>query len=112
MTGPCYSYLLRCRDGSLYSGWTKDLQRRLAAHNGGRGGKYTRSHRPVELVASWSWRSRRAAMQAEGLVKALSRAQKEALVTGELTLRCHDDRVIVVPCPESPGPKASDLQEP
>ena len=43
-------YILRCSDGSLYCGWTNDLERRLAAHNSGKGAKYTRSRRPVELM--------------------------------------------------------------
>ncbi|MEG1849131.1 MAG: GIY-YIG nuclease family protein, partial [Oscillospiraceae bacterium] len=46
----CFVYLLRCGDGSLYTGWTDDLARRLAAHQAGKGAKYTRSHLPVELV--------------------------------------------------------------
>lgn len=45
-----YVYLLRCADGTLYTGFTNDLARRLAAHNAGRGAKYTRGRRPVELV--------------------------------------------------------------
>ena len=45
-------YISRCGDGSLYTGWTNDLERRLAAHASGKGGKYTRSHLPVELVYS------------------------------------------------------------
>ena len=45
-----YAYLLRCRDGTLYGGWTTDLERRLRAHNSGRGAKYTRARLPVELV--------------------------------------------------------------
>ena len=46
----CYVYLLRCRDGTLYAGYTTDLTRRVAAHNAGKGAKYTRSRRPVVLV--------------------------------------------------------------
>ena len=45
-----YAYILHCADGTLYTGWTNDLERRLKAHNGGTGGKYTRARRPVELV--------------------------------------------------------------
>ena len=45
-----YTYMVRCRDGSLYTGWTNDLDRRVASHNAGKGAKYTKSHRPVELV--------------------------------------------------------------
>ena len=45
-----YTYMVECADGSLYTGWTNDLKRRVAAHNAGRGAKYTRSRRPVRLV--------------------------------------------------------------
>ena len=45
-----YTYILKCADGTFYTGWTNDLDRRLAAHNAGKGGKYTRSHRPVSLA--------------------------------------------------------------
>ena len=46
----CYVYIVRCADQTLYTGWTNDLARRVAAHNSGQGAKYTRSRRPVELV--------------------------------------------------------------
>ena len=55
-----YAYLLRCRDGTLYGGWTTDLERRLRAHNSGRGAKYTRARLPVELVYWEELPSRRA----------------------------------------------------
>ena len=45
-----YTYLLECSDGTLYCGWTNDLEKRVKAHQGGQGAKYTRAHRPVELV--------------------------------------------------------------
>ena len=45
-----YTYILQCSDGSLYTGWTNDLEARIQAHNAGRGAKYTRSRRPVKLV--------------------------------------------------------------
>ena len=75
----CYAYLLRCADGSLYSGWTTDLRRRLAAHNDGRGAKYTRSRRPVKLVSCWRFVTRSEAMKFEVYLKGLSRIQKERL---------------------------------
>ncbi len=53
-----YTYILRCADGTLYTGWTNDLERRLAAHNAGKGSKYTCSRRPVELVYRGSARRR------------------------------------------------------
>ena len=74
-------YMLRCADGSLYTGWTNDLENRLRAHNEGRGGKYTRSHRPVALVWFEAFDTREEAMRREWQVKHLSKRQKEALVS-------------------------------
>lgn len=73
-------YVLRCRDGSLYTGATNDLQRRLRAHACGRGGRYTRSRLPVVLVHSEPARDRSAALRREAALKRLSRAEKLALV--------------------------------
>ena len=74
-------YILRCGDGSLYTGWTNDLERRLAAHASGKGGKYTRSHLPVELVYYESLPSSHEAMSRERQIKALSRREKLALIS-------------------------------
>jgi len=73
-------YILRCADGSLYTGWTSDLERRLAAHAAGRASRYTASRRPVELAASVALADRSAAMREEARIKRLDRAQKLALV--------------------------------
>lgn len=78
-----YVYILRCGDGSLYTGWTNDLEARLAVHQAGRGGKYTRSHLPVALVYYESFSSRREAMSREWHIKRLSRQEKLGLITGE-----------------------------
>lgn len=75
-----YAYLLRCRDGSLYAGWTNDLAARLAAHNAGQGAKYTRSRRPVELVYAEGFATKEEAMSREWHLKRLSRAQKLSLI--------------------------------
>lgn len=75
-----YAYLLRCRDGTLYGGWTTDLERRLRAHNSGRGAKYTRARLPVELVYWEELPSRQEAMSREWQLKHLTRAEKLALV--------------------------------
>ncbi len=75
-----FNYVLRCSDGTFYSGFTTDPARRLAAHNAGKGAKYTRSRRPVTVAALWQWPDRSAAMRAEWRVKRGTRAQKEALV--------------------------------
>lgn len=73
-------YLLRCRDGSLYCGWTSDLDRRLAAHHAGRASRYTASRLPVELALAQPMEDRRAARREEARIKRLTRAQKLALV--------------------------------
>ena len=75
-----YTYILRCADGSLYTGWTNDLDKRIAAHNAGTGGKYTRSHRPVSLVYYESYPTKEEAMKREYAIKHLSREEKEALI--------------------------------
>lgn len=72
-------YILQCRDGTLYTGITDNLPRRLAAHNGGKGAKYTRSRGPVVLVHQESCPDRSAALRRERAIKALSRSQKLAL---------------------------------
>lgn len=78
---PCV-YVLRCRDGSLYTGWTVDLDRRLVAHRAGRGARYTRSRLPVELAGSWEMESATAARKEEARIKALSRDEKQQLLAG------------------------------
>ena len=75
-----YVYLLRCADGSLYCGWTKDLKSRVDAHNEGKGAKYTRSRRPVVLVYSETFSDRHDALSREWHIKRLTREQKEALI--------------------------------
>ena len=73
-------YLLRCGDGSLYTGCTNDLVRRLRAHQSGRGAKYTRSRLPVELVYREPAADRSAALRREAAIKAMTRAEKLALL--------------------------------
>jgi len=73
-------YLLRCADGSLYTGWSSDLERRLARHRRGRASRYTASRLPVELVLALPMADRRAAMREEARIKALDRAAKLALI--------------------------------
>jgi len=75
-----FVYLLRCADGTLYCGWTIDLETRLAAHNAGRASRYTRSRRPVELAWSAEQPDRTAARREEARIKALPRAEKLALL--------------------------------
>lgn len=74
-----YVYVLRCADGTLYTGWTNDLEKRIKTHNEGKGAKYTRSRRPVELVYCECFETRREALRREGEVKRLRRTEKERL---------------------------------
>lgn len=75
-----YAYILRCADDTLYSGWTNDLEKRLAAHNAGKGGKYTRCRLPLELVYFEEFDSKSDAMKREYEFKQLSREQKLMLI--------------------------------
>ena len=75
-----YLYILRCRDGSLYTGITTDLQRRVAVHNSGKGAKYTRSRLPVEPVYWETVPDKPAALRRERAIKALPRAEKLKLI--------------------------------
>jgi putative endonuclease len=77
---PAWVYLLRCRDGSLYCGWTADLDRRLGAHRAGRASRYTASRLPVELALARPMPDRSAARREEARIKRLTRADKLALV--------------------------------
>lgn len=78
-----YTYLLRCADGTLYCGWTNRLEDRVAAHNAGRGAKYTRGRRPVELIYYESYYTREEAMKREAAIKKLTRAQKQELLSAD-----------------------------
>jgi len=73
-------YILRCRDGSLYTGYARDPEKRAAVHNRGRGAKYTASRRPVELIFIERYRTLGRALRREYEIKQLSRAGKQALV--------------------------------
>lgn len=77
-----YTYMLRCADGSLYTGWTNDLSKRVAAHNAGTGAKYTKSHGPVKLVYFEVSETKEEAMHREWEIKQLTKAQKEKLIEG------------------------------
>lgn len=75
-----YTYILKCADGTLYTGWTNDLDRRLAVHNAGKGGKYTRSRRPVSLIYYETYDTKGEAMRREWAIKQLSREEKLGLI--------------------------------
>jgi putative endonuclease len=80
VSADAWVYLLRCADGSLYTGWTVDLDRRLARHAAGTASAYTRSRRPVELALALPMADRTAARREEARIKGLNRAGKLALV--------------------------------
>lgn len=75
-----YVYLLRCGDGTLYCGYTDDVEKRLKAHASGKGAKYTKSRLPVELVFVEEFSSKELAMSREWHIKRLSRAEKLRLI--------------------------------
>ena len=79
--GNHHVYVVECDDGTYYTGYTTDVERRVAEHNDGVGAKYTRGRRPVELVHVESFGSQSAAMQREYAIKQLGRSDKERLVT-------------------------------
>lgn len=82
---PAFVYLLRCRDASLYCGWTFDLEQRLEAHRDGRGARYTRSRLPVELATVLELPDAASARREEARIKQLTREEKLALVAGAAT---------------------------
>ena len=75
-----FVYMLRCGDGSLYTGYTDDVERRLAVHQSGKGAKYTRSHQPVALAYQEEWPTRSEALKREAAIKKLTRQQKLRLI--------------------------------
>ena len=75
-----YLYVLRCGDGSLYTGWTNDLEQRLAAHQSGKGAKYTRGRLPIEMVYFEEMPDKSAALKRENELKKLKKAEKELLI--------------------------------
>ena len=76
-----YCYILECSDGTFYTGWSTDPQRRLSQHNRGSGGRYTRSRRPARLVYTEELPDKSAALKRERAIKALSRQKKEMLIS-------------------------------
>ena len=75
-----YTYMVRCSDGSLYTGYTTNLKRREKAHNSGKGAKYTRGRRPVTLVYFEEFETKEEAMRRDAAIKKLSKEKKELLV--------------------------------
>jgi putative endonuclease len=77
-----FCYILQCSDGTFYTGWTTDPERRARQHNNGTGARYTRSRRPVRLVYVEEQPDRVTAMKRERAIKSLSREQKKKLING------------------------------
>ena len=75
-----YTYILECSDGSYYCGWTNNLEKRVATHNAGKGGKYTRARCPVKLVYYEEFGTKEEAQSREWHIKQLSRTQKASLI--------------------------------
>jgi len=73
-------YILRCRDGSLYTGWTSNIERRIATHSAGKASRYTAARLPVELMIAMPMVDRSAALREEARIKRLSRREKLALL--------------------------------
>ena len=71
-----YTYIVKCSDGTFYTGWTNDLTRRMEAHNQGRGAKYTKARRPVTLIYYETFETKEEAMKREYAIKRLSRKEK------------------------------------
>ena len=90
-SGACVTYIVECADGTLYTGWTNDLPKRIRAHNDGRGARYTRTRRPVRPVYAEIWSDKQAAMSRECHIKQMSRAEKRRLILGKEITTVHDD---------------------
>ena len=78
-----YTYIIRCRDGSYYCGYTNNLEKRFEMHKSGRGAKYTRAHIAEELVYCESFETKSEAMSREWHIKQMSHAEKERLISLE-----------------------------
>lgn len=75
-----YTYIIECNDGTYYTGWTNNLDRRLKAHNDGKGAKYTKTRRPVTLIYYEIFETKEQAMRREYEIKQMNRRQKEKLI--------------------------------
>ena len=80
---PAFVYIVECADGTYYTGWTNHVEKRLAAHNGGTGARYTRGRLPVKLVHVEELPDKRSAQRREVEIKRLDRRRKEILITGK-----------------------------
>ena len=83
--------MLKCSDGTLYTGWTNDLEKRVEAHNSGTGAKYTKARRPVELAYYEEFETKEQAMKREYAIKQLGRKEKQELIAGK-KVKLSDER--------------------
>lgn len=81
MTRKNYTYMVKCNDDTLYTGWTVNLQNRIKSHNLGKGAKYTKSRRPVQLVYYEEFKTKSEAMKREYAIKQLNRSEKLKLIS-------------------------------
>ena len=81
-----YAYIVKCSDGTYYTGYTNDLEKRLLTHNAGKGAKYTRNRLPVEMVYFEEYEDKSEAMKREYAIKQLTREQKEKLISSKVLL--------------------------
>ena len=79
-----YTYIVKCADSTFYTGWTNDLDKRIKAHNSGKGAKYTKTRRPVKLVYYEEHETKNEAMSREYAIKQLTRKEKETLIDGKV----------------------------
>ena len=82
-----YTYILKCKDGTFYTGWTNNLEKRLKDHNEGKGAKYTKARGPVELVYYEAFLTKEEAMSREYAIKQMSRKEKEELIENKNSTR-------------------------
>lgn len=83
--------MLKCSDGTLYTGWTNDLEKRVEAHNSGKGAKYTKARSPVELAYYEEFETKEQAMKREYAIKQLGRKEKQKLIAGK-KVKLSDER--------------------
>ena len=83
--------MLKCSDGTLYTGWTNDLEKRVEAHNSGKGAKYTKARRPVELAYYEEFETKEQAMKREYAIKQLGGKEKQKLIAGK-KVKLSDER--------------------
>ena len=89
-TGQFFTYILQCKNGTYYTGYTNNLEKRITLHNSGRGAKYTRDRRPVKLVYAKQYTYYKCALNAERKIKTLAKKQKQRLV--DSYKRCSNNR--------------------